>query len=88
MKIFNFLSKIDLESSILSDHDFFFFFFFFLFLRNRISKLYFHFPSNLVYVNFRKNPRGVDLFSVDQLENNDRSGSKEGVVYCLLTYNL
>ena len=50
-------------------------------------KLYFHLLSDFVYIYFRKNYVGIDVFSVNQLENNDTSGNKESVVYCLLTYN-
>lgn len=46
-------------------------------LKNWIKTLYFHLPLNFVYVNSRKNYVGIDAFSVNQIENNDKSGNKE-----------
>ena len=38
-------------------------------------------------INSRKKTGGTNVSSVNQLENNDRSGNKESVVYCLLTFD-
>ena len=49
-------------------------------LKNRIKKLYFHLPSNFVYTNFRKNRGYIDVFFVNQQENNDSLGNKESAM--------
>ena len=36
-------------------------------------------------MNSRKNFGGIDVFPVNQLQNNDTSGNKTSAVYCLLT---
>ena len=48
--------------------------------------VYFYLPSNLVHM-YSDNISGkLRFFSVNQLQNNDISGKKEKVAYCLLTY--
>ena len=55
-------------------------FFFNFRLKNCITNLFFHLPSNFVYTNFRKNRGYIDVFFVNQLENNDISGNKESAM--------
>ena len=68
---------------------FLFFSLFFLFFFEKWNiKALFSLPIKSSLCEFQEKSWGIGLFSVDQLENNDRSRSKEGVLYCLLTYNL
>ena len=51
-------------------------------LKNWIIKLCYYLHSNFVYMSSRKNSRGFDGFSVNELENNDTSGNTETALYC------
>ena len=45
------------------------------FLKKIIIKLYFHLPTNFVYLSTRANSGGIDTFFLTQLEKNDTSGN-------------
>ena len=82
LKIFNFLSKICSACKTWSKNFSPFWSWKYVFLgtyllKNWIKTLYFHLLLNFVYVNSRKNYVGMDVFSVNQPENNDKSGNKE-----------
>ena len=91
-KIFNFLSnittacKIWSKKTILSYYSIFILFYYFFFfwkiekIEYQSSKFHFHLPSNSVGIDSRKNSKDIDVFSVNQLDNNDKSGNKESAV--------
>ena len=84
MNICSFLSKITTDCKTWSQKFqslLIMIFFFFLLLRNWRTKFYFHL-SYFVYINSRKNSGVIDIFSVNQLENNGPSGSEESAIYC------
>ena len=47
-----------------------------------MTKLYFYLPSNFIYLSSEKNSGGIDVFSVNQLENDKTSGNMESSAYC------
>ena len=80
------LAKFEHKTSILNDHENVFHWIFFGIFFNQILKLYFHLPSNIVYMNSRKKSGCIyRFFSVNQFENNDSSQNEESTTYCLLT---
>ena len=67
-------------------HENIYFFLNFL-LKNSMLKLYLYLPSDFRHIRSRKNSGASDGFSLNKLANNDTSGNRGSVVYCLLPYN-
>ena len=57
-------------------------FFFILVLKDRIIKLYFHLPSNVVYANSKKNSGGTNIFLKSNWRVMIHQGIKKVLVYC------
>ena len=53
-----------------------------IFFEKLMIKLYFYLPSNFIYLSSEKNSGGIDVFSVNQLENDKTSGNTESSAYC------
>ena len=78
-------AKFDHETSVLSDHENDVFRgFFFSFEKLNINALFLLTIKFCIY-KFLKKSRGIDIFSVNQMENNDTFGNKESAVYRMLT---
>ena len=53
-----------------------------IFFEKLMIKLYFYLQSNFIYLSSQKNSGGIDVFSVNQLENDKTSGNMESSAYC------